>query len=419
MLSLFELAAALLAVTAGFAWLNCRWLGLPTNIGLLLTGLAASLVLIGIEALVPDTLLYDSLRRTIAQVDFYHALMHGMLSLLLFAGALNVDLGRLRRRAAAVAALATLGVLLSTTIVGLGFWLLANLFGVPLSLAWSFAFGALIAPTDPVAVLSTLKSVAVPETVETDMAGEALFNDGVGVVVFTVIAAALGGGNFGLETIVGLFLVEALGGALLGLAAGFVAYRAMRGIDDYAVEVLITLALVTGTYALADALHISGPIAVVVAGVLIGSAGAAHAMTETTRRYVFSFWTVVDDILNAVLFLLIGLEVLVLNSELTASWVALTAVPLVLAARFVAVGAPMTLLGRWQSFAAGTIPILTWGAIRGGISIALALSLPVGGNRSLVLAATYAVVLFSVVVQGLTLSAVIRRAYRGNDAGRS
>jgi len=368
---------------------------------------------------VPDTLLYDSLRRTIAQVDFYHALMHGMLSLLLFAGALNVDLGRLRRRAAAVAALATLGVLLSTTIVGLGFWLLANLFGVPLSLAWSFAFGALIAPTDPVAVLSTLKSVAVPETVETDMAGEALFNDGVGVVVFTVIAAALGGGNFGLETIVGLFLVEALGGALLGLAAGFVAYRAMRGIDDYAVEVLITLALVTGTYALADALHISGPIAVVVAGVLIGSAGAAHAMTETTRRYVFSFWTVVDDILNAVLFLLIGLEVLVLNSELTASWVALTAVPLVLAARFVAVGAPMTLLGRWQSFAAGTIPILTWGAIRGGISIALALSLPVGGNRSLVLAATYAVVLFSVVVQGLTLSAVIRRAYRGNDAGRS
>ncbi|WP_349261726.1 sodium:proton antiporter [Geminicoccus sp.] len=410
-MSLFELVAMLLVITTAFAYLNHRFIRLPVNIGLLVMGLGASLLLIGLEFLFPSTPLYGAVAATIRQIDFYDAVMNGMLAFLLFAGALHVDLGRLRSRAAPVGMLATFGVLISMLIAGAGLWLAARALGTPLDFAWALVFGALIAPTDPVAVLSTLKAVNVPEALETEMSGEALLNDGVGVVLFTIALQFATGPDetVGILPIAELLLVEAGGGALLGLATGYVAYRAMRSIDDYAIEVMISLALVTGTYALATALHMSGPIAVVVAGVLIGNRGPRFAMSDITQRYVFGFWTLVDDILNAILFLLIGLEVLVVHFAPTFAGLALIAIPLVLAARFISVAGPVLVLQHWQSFGRGTVPVLTWGAVRGGISVALALSLPDSPARPLILDATYAVVLFSVVVQGLSLGRVVRR----------
>ncbi|HEV7251745.1 MAG TPA: sodium:proton antiporter [Mesorhizobium sp.] len=410
MLTPFELIALLLVVTAIFAWINHVLIRLPHTIGLLVMGLAASLALVGLELAFPDITIYEGTTALLRQLDFREAVLNGMLAFLLFAGALHVDLSLLRSRAWSVGLMATLGTLFSTAIVGLGFWWAAGALGLPVPLIWALVFGALISPTDPVAVLSTLKSVRVPKELEADMAGESLFNDGVGVVVFTVLLAiAAGGGETGPLQIAELFFMEAIGGALFGLAAGYVAYRAMRAIDNYPIETLVSLALVTGTYAIAAKLHMSGPIAVVVAGILVGNRGPEDALSEETQSYLFSFWTLVDEILNSVLFLLIGLEVLVLSFDPSFAWLAAASIPLALAGRFFSVAIPVALLSLRQSFVRGTVPILIWGGLRGGISIALALSLPENPERPLLLAATYAVVLFTIILQGLSLKAVIRR----------
>jgi len=418
---MFQLIAALITVTTAFAWANHRWLRLPANIALLVMGLCASLLLIGVNAFFPNVSVYGTLASAIRRIDFYKALMHGMLAFLLFAGALNVDFNHLRSRARAVGALATFGVLISTAIVGVGLWAVSAVVGHPIAFAWALVFGALIAPTDPVAVLSSLKAVDVPKSLETDMSGEALFNDGIGVVLFTVLldAAMHSAGGFGPAEVLRLLAIEAFGGALLGAATGFVAYRAMRAIDDYSIEVMISLALVMATYAIGIEIHVSGPIAVVVAGVLIGNRGPTHAMSKRTQQYFFGFWTLLDDILNAVLFLLIGLEVLVLGFDRSLFPIALIVIPLVVIARFAAVSGPVWLLRRWQPFTPGTIPILTWGAVRGGISVALALSLPHVAARPLILAATYSVVLFTVIVQGLSLARVIKWAAPAIAGGAS
>ncbi|MCW5746005.1 MAG: sodium:proton antiporter [Alphaproteobacteria bacterium] len=412
MLSTFDLLAVLLTLTAVFGWLNHRYIGLPHTIGLLVMGLVASLLLVGVELAITHTSLYADVVSAVRQIDFYEAVMNGMLAFLLFAGALHVDLGSLRRRGLVVGLTATLGVVVSTALIGVGLWLVAGWLGVALPLAWALVFGALISPTDPVAVLSTLKAVSVPASLETDMTGESLFNDGVGVVVFSVLLAVAAGtmGTVDAGTVGKLLLVEAVGGGLLGLVTGYVAYRAMRAIDNYPVEILISLALVAGTYALAAKLHTSGPIAVVVAGLLIGTRGPADAMSDQTQQYLFAFWTLIDEILNSILFLLIGLEVLVLRFELSLGWFALAAVPLALFARLVSVALPVLLLRLFgQTFTSGTIAVLTWGGLRGGISIALALSLPEVAEKPVLLAATYAIVLFTIVVQGLTLAKVVRR----------
>jgi len=273
-------------------------------------------------------------------------------------------------------------------------------------------FGALISPTDPVAVLSTLKTVRVPKELEVDMTGESLFNDGIGVVAFTVALAIATGSdkdNLSFLFVTKLFVVEALGGAAFGAVTGYVAFRAMRRIDNYAIEVLISLALATGTYALAAKMHLSGPLAVVVAGILIGNRGPLDAMSDLTQRYLFGFWQLADEILNSVLFLLIGLEVLVLRLTSSFAWIMALSVPLALAARWVAVALPVLTLRPWQDFVPGTISVLTWGGLRGGISIALVLSLPEIPEKGLLLAATYAVVVITIVVQGLTLQALVAR----------
>jgi Na+:H+ antiporter len=415
MLSVFDVIAILLALTAAFAWINHRLIRLPHTIGLLVMGLVASLVLIGVELAFPDVLLYEDLAGIVRQIDFQKAVLNGMLAFLLFAGALHVNLAVLRNRAWTVGSMATVGIMISTAIVGIGFWLAADALGVPVPFAWALVFGALISPTDPLAILSTLKAVHVPETLEIDMTGESLFNDGVGVVIFTVLVAAAAGaesGGIDLLNIGELFFIDALGGAVLGLFTGYVAYRAMRAIDDYPIEVLISLALVAGTYALADELHMSGPIAVVVAGLLIGNRGPHDALSDETQRYLFGFWELIDEILNSVLFLLIGLEVLVLRLDPSFGWLAAFAVPLVLCARLFAVSVSVLALSATHSFVRGTIPVLTWGGLRGGISIALALSIPEVAEKSVILAATYAVVLFTVIVQGLSLRALVERVVK-------
>lgn len=410
-MSLFEIIAGLLVLTALFAWANHRLVGLPHNVGLLVMAFAASLVLVGLELMVPETPIFAELTGTIQEIDFSETLLHGMLGFLLFAGALQVDIGLLRDRAWAVGIMATLGVVISTVVIALGIWFAGSAVGLPISFAWALVFGALISPTDPIAVLAILKHAGVPETLEMDMAGESLFNDGVGVVLFTILlSAAISGGENSIDFLeLGrLFFAEALGGAALGLATGYIAYRAMRAIDDYPIEILISLALVMGTYAIAEHLHISGPIAVVSAGVLIGNRGAAIAMSETTRRHLFDFWIVIDEILNSLLFLLIGLEVLVLQFDAAFAPFAGLAVPIVLFGRLVAVSISIFALSAWEEFAKGTIPILTWGGVRGGISVALALSIPDVDEKPALLAATYCVALFTILVQGLTLPTVIR-----------
>ncbi len=410
MLSLLEIIALLLALSAFFGWINHLFVRLPHTIGLLVMALVASLALIAFDWLVPASNMEETISAAVSEIDFSRTLMQGMLAFLLFAGSLHVDIHALADRKYAVGAMATFGVCLSTAIVGCGFWWLAGVFGVDMPLIWALVFGALISPTDPVAVLSLLKSVRVPESLEVKIAGESLFNDGVGVVLFAVLLAlAAGEGGMDVAHAAEVFVVEAGGGGLLGLVAGAVIVRAIRAIDNYSIEILITLALVSALYAIALRFHMSGPIAVVIAGLFVGNRGAKTAMSEETRRYLFDFWTVIDEILNSVLFLLIGLEVLIVQIDASLGWLAVASVPLVLAARLIAVSVPIYLLSLRMDFTAGAIPVLTWGGLRGGISVALALSLPAVAAKPPILLATYVIVIFSIIVQGLTIQSVVEK----------
>ena len=412
MLTLFEIIALILSISAVLSWVNSTFVKLPHTIGLLVMALATSFFLILLEAVFPNLGLTDAVQAAIGQIDFFETVMNGMLAFLLFAGALHVDLNLMREQKWPIGLMATFGVILSTFIVGTLFWLLAKLFGVPITYAWALVFGALISPTDPVAVLSLLKSVTIPDSLEAKIAGESLFNDGVGVVVFTIIVAvAVGadGGNLDPFHIAELFFVEAIGGAVLGMLVGYVVYRMMAAIDHDMVEILLTLGLVAGVYAVCLRLHLSGPIAVVVAGLFIGNRGAERAMSEDTREALFDFWEMIDEILNSVLFLLIGLEVLVITIDPSFAWIAALSIPIVLFARLAAVSIPILTLSLGFAFSKGVIPVLTWGGVRGGISVALALSLPAVGAKPLIMTATYAVVIFSIVVQGLTIKEVVRR----------
>lgn len=412
-LSAFDAAAIVIVLAAVLGYANHRLLGLPHTIGLTVMGALASLVVVGIARVLPTSALDETVRQFMEELNFADTLMNGMLSFLLFAGALHVDLAEIRRGKWHVLALSSVGVLISTVIVGFAFNFLAGLAGLDVPLLWCLVFGALISPTDPVAVLGILKVSRVPPSVQATIGGESLFNDGIGVVVFSILlAAATGAESFTWIHAAELFLVEAVGGALLGLAAGWIAYRALATIDEYNVETLITLAVVMGGYALAHALSVSGPVAMAVAGLLIGNHGVTYAMSEVTRDYLLKFWSLVDEILNSVLFLLIGLEAIALTVSLPLVGAALGAIPIVLAARLIAVAGPLGLLQPFRPLPRVAFPILWWGGLRGGISIALALSLPAGDVKAVLLATTYAVVLFSVLVQGSTIGLLVER-HRG------
>jgi len=413
-MSIFEIGAFLIGLSAIFGYLNHKVLRLPHTIGLVVIALAASLGIILLEFLSPATQILEIVTGVLQQIDFHETVMRGMLSFLLFAGAMHVDFSAFKSRSGAIALMATLGILISTFLIGWVMWLSLNAFGIETPFIWALVFGALISPTDPVAVLGLFKVVSVPETLEAKMAGEALFNDGIGVVVFTVVVAiAVGdsghGGDMGVMDVAGLFFNEAIGGAILGLVAGYIGYRAMYHIDEHNLEVLITLAVVMVTYSVALRLHMSGPIAMVVAGLVIGNKGMKFAVSDNTRDYVRKFWSLIDEILNSVLFLLIGLEVLIIAKRIDHLEVALLAIPVTLAARWISVYIPISVLSRWRSFTKGAIPILTWGGLRGGIAVALALSLPANEYKPTILTITYTVVLFSIIVQGLTIKLLVER----------
>ncbi len=412
-MNILQIASLLIVLAGAFGAINYLFLKLPSAIGILVVSFAASLAVLGLDALVPGLTIAGEVRGIVAGIDFSDALLEGMLGLLLFAGALHVKISDLRAQWHVVFLMATLGVALSTLIVGTGFsWIT----GMPFMVA--LVFGALISPTDPVAVLGVLREANLQKTLETKIAGESLFNDGVGYVVFLILIGlafpgADGHGAHGETNQVAaaarLFFQEAVGGAVLGVVLGWLTFRVMRLIDDYALEVLITLGLAFGGYELAVALHVSAPIMAVCAGLLIGDVGAKHGMSAQTREYVDAFWKLIDEILNAVLFLMIGFEVFAVAFSMDTLYAGTLAIALALVARFAAVAVPVLLLRPFRSFSRGVVPIMTWGGLKGGISVALALSLPEGEWKATILAATYLVVLFSIIVQGLTVARLASR----------
>jgi monovalent cation:H+ antiporter, CPA1 family len=409
--SAFEVLATLLTTAAVFAYVNHRWVKLPAAIAIMAMSLASSLLLIAVDRLawLP---LAGTAGHVLQRVDFNETLLHGMLGALLFAGALHIDLRDLREELLAVASLAVVGTILSTFIVGGLFYGIVAALDVPLGFGYCLLFGALISPTDPVAVLGVLKSARVPKTLETQIAGESLLNDGVGVVVFvTVLGVVTKAGETTIADVTVLFLREAVGGAVFGLVTGYVTYRLLRSIDHYQTELLLTLGLVLGGYALAEAIHVSAPIAAVVAGLLIGNSGRALAMSDVTRDHLDKFWSLIDEILNAILFVLVGFEVIRISLHRLEVLIGVLAIVGVLLGRLASVAAPLAVVSRLKKkkAAPGQIQILTWGGLRGGISVALALSLPAGPQRDLVVSTTYIVVVFSVLVQGLTLGRLARR----------
>jgi len=450
-LDLFEIIALLLTLTGVLAYLNHKLLHLPSTIGLMVLSLALSLVLIGLSRVVPE--IDDTARLVLNRIDFDAALLNGMLGFLLFAGALHVDLGRLWRQKWPVALLASVGVLVSTALIGTTTWFTFSWLGQEVPFIYCLLFGSLISPTDPIAVLAILKTLGAPENLETKIAGESLFNDGVGVVLFLALMGVAGFGghsqgphpaaaeqqtvmteNVGTETHVAademhesrdesvgagdvllLFTQEVVGGAVLGLVLGALAFFMLRSVDNYQVEVMISLALVAGGYALAMGLGLSGPIAMVICGLLIGNHGRALAMSDTTREHLDNFWELIDEILNALLFVLIGLEVLLLTFDRLNLTIGLLAIPMVLIARLIAVSLPISALRRFRQITPHAVKVLTWGGLRGGISVALALSLKESLGQTdpaayqAILFMTYAVVVFSIVVQGLTIPVLLRR----------
>ena len=405
------MAAVLLTVAALCGLLNHRLLRLPSTSGTLAIALVSSLVIVGIEALAPSWGLRDRVSGFLQDIDFNETLMRGLLSFLLFAGALHVDLDGLWKHKWTIGTLSTLGVLISTAIVGILTWWLFRVLDIQIPLAVALVFGALISPTDPIAVIGLLRELRAPQSLEAQIAGESLFNDGVGVVVFLALVSVAGlPGIHGASTVgpdgpelARFFVREVIGGAALGLGLGYVGYSALKSLDEHPLELLITLALAMGTYALAFSIGVSGPIAVVVAGLLIGNPGRRFAMSEDTRTHVDAFWSMIDYILNAVLFLLIGLQVFGVPARPVTIVVGVIAIPIVLIARLLSVALPVAAMGRGRGFISELIPILTWSGLRGGISVALALSLPRFPGKEYILAATYAVVIFSILVQGLTM----------------
>ena len=438
---LLDLPALLLTLAVIFGLINHWFVKLPRTIGLVLIAMLSALAFMGIDRLLPGLGLVARTQELLEVIDLNKTLMEGMLSFLLFAGALHVNLGDLLGRKWLISTLASVGVLISTLLNGLGFWGLSILFGLDFGLPICLVFGALISPTDPVAVLATLKTVPVPKELKAVIAGESLFNDGVAVVVFSIlvtVAFGLSGGSHGAEQAVHetshalaeagasaasavqipsafdigkLFLQEAVGGALLGLVGGLIAFYALRSLDDYVLEVMITLALVTATYAIALHLHLSGPIAMVIAGLLIGNQGTALAMSAKTKEHLELFWELIDEILNAVLFLLIGVEIVVITLELPLFALAAAVIVLAVGVRFIAVGVPILLFRQANFIPGGHTRILWWAGLRGGISVALALSLPVFEGKDIILAVTYAMVIFSILVQGLSVERILTYFY--------
>lgn len=408
-MKLYTVFTVIISISAVFAYINYRFIKLPTTIGIMAMSLVTSILLVTLGAYVPH--LSEAVITMVRSIDFHEILMDAMLSFLLFAGAIHVNAGSLKEERWPIAIMATIGISISTFIIGFLVYQLFGIFGMQIDFIYCLLFGALISPTDPIAVLGILKKARIPKSIELKITGESLFNDGVAVVVFLTLMqiARAGLENMSAAEIGELFLLEAFGGIIYGLALGYVGFLMLRSIDNYQVEVLITIALVMGGYSLAGLLHVSGPLAMVVAGIITGNQGREHAMSDTTRDYLGKFWEVIDEVLNALLFLLIGFEMLVIEIDSVLLTIGGITIMIVLLARLISVALPLYSLRRKINLEQNAVSLLTWGGLRGGISVALALSLPENMHREEFVTITYVVVIFSIIVQGLTIGKVAKK----------
>jgi len=419
----YDTIAVLVLLAAAFGYLNYHYIRLPFAIGMMATSFTAAVALLILDVLFPAVDIASMARSGLQHVNFTEAVLHVMLGFLLFAGSLHLDLGDMLSRKGPIAVLATVGVIISTLVAGFGAKLVFQLTGVDIPLAYCMVFGALISPTDPVAVLGIMRSAGAPRSLEVKVIGESLFNDGVGVIVFSLLLAVAAGGSHGAHgteasgagLVIAMMVREVVGGVVLGLAAGSLAYLVLRSMDEANLEILVSVALVMGITVAAEELHTSAPLACVIAGLFIGNHGRAFAMSERTRHTLDIVWSFIDEALNGLLFLLVGLEVLAVQWHSKVVLPALLMIPLVIVARYLAVLLPVVAMQRFYTFTPGAVKVLTWGGLKGGISVALALSLPAFVGRDGVLTATYAVVVFSIIVQGLTIEKVIRRLPRTNQ----
>jgi len=402
-MEIYDIITLIIVLTAIFGYINHRFIKLPRTIGIMLISLIASLIVVGIGIIFPAFFLRTI--DAISLIDFQTVVMKVMLSFLLFAAAIHIDSKKIKKERTAIITFATIGVVISTFVIGSLLYATTALFGLSVNYLYCLLFGALISPTDPIAVVGVLKKAKIPESLETKISGESLFNDGIGVVLFITFyeIAQIGFANISGWKIVWLFVREAGGGLLFGWLLGNLGYLALRSIDNYVVEVMITLAIVMGGYSLAEIMHLSGPLTMVMAGLITGNKSMDVVASDVTRDYIGKFWEMIDEVMNAILFLLIGFEMLIIPFNLTLLWLGCITIAIVLFGRLVSVSLPIHVLRYKNSFARNTIPILTWSALRGGISVALALSVPKYMYGDMFVSITYIVVLFSIIIQGLTV----------------
>ncbi|KQT22412.1 sodium:proton antiporter [Chryseobacterium sp. Leaf404] len=406
-MELYYSFSALIVLASIFAYINYRFLKLPSTIGIMVIAITVSIILVLFgESFLPKT--FGHLNNLMISIDFTEVLMGAMLNFLLFAGGIHININDLKEQFRPVLIFSTAGVIISTFIVGFGMFYILPLVGLQIPFIYCLVFGALISPTDPVAVLSILKQANVRKSLETKIAGESLFNDGMAVVVFTVVLQLAVGKevDLSIESIGVLLLHEAGGGLLLGVVLGWITSRLMREVDDYIISVLVTLAVVMGGYLVARQMHVSGPLTMVAAGLFMGNFNVKFKMKSITQDYLIKFWELIDEILNAVLFLFIGFELLMIKDLNHYVIPGLIAVAVVLFARFISIWGPTKLMPFNTRFSPQTIKVLFWGGIRGGVSIALAMSIPKGEYHNIILSITYCVVVFSIIVQGLTIAKV-------------
>jgi len=406
---LYNIFIIIVVLCALFAWINNKLLKLPHTIGIMLLSLITSLIVIQAGKIYPAV--FTTAESIVKNIDFYTVLMKVMLGFLLFAGAMQINAKSLRRESFTIITFSTVGLLISTFAVAGLFYLAAKALNMPVNFISCLLFGSLISPTDPIAVLGILRKANIPETLETKICGESLFNDGVAIVVFITIFDVIqtGPDNLSFMHVLMLFMQEAVGGLFFGAALGYIGFIALRSINNYIAEALITLALVMGGYYLADALHASGPLAVIVAGIITGNKSSGQAMSDDGRTYIHHLWEMIDEILNAILFMLMGLQMVVIPFTNTLFWLGCITVIIVLLARYISVFLPLRLLLFKKTFEKNAVTILTWGGLRGGLSVALALSLPANMYGSVFIPVTYIVVLFSILVQGLTIGKIARK----------